>query len=163
MGMPDVPPPVLDMARVVAYAIVDDSVEWTGRQMIFVGDEKLGRVPRLALGCDTTGEISDVLIFYCNEQWDVLALTGAATVEEAKAKVEIAYRGLSSKWIDLDTPLDEVQAWIRENYEHIFCLFCGRKPVAMKSLVTGKLGAICNHCIDDFYAELHGPERKAGG
>jgi hypothetical protein len=151
------------MARVVAYAIVDDSVEWTGRQMIFVGDEKLGRIPRLALGCDTTGELDDVLIFYCNEQWDVLALTGAATVEEAKAKTELAYRGLSSKWVDVDTPPDEVRAWIRENYEHIFCLFCGRNPVDMTSLITRKLGAICNHCIGEFYAEFRRPETKDGG
>jgi len=38
------PPPVIDFSRVIAYAIVDSSVEWTGKQCLYVGDELLGPV-----------------------------------------------------------------------------------------------------------------------
>jgi len=163
MGTPDAPPPVLDMARVIAYAIVDDSIEWTGRQTIFVGDEKLGRVPRLALARDVSGELDDVLIFHCDESWEVLGMTGAADVDAAKAITERAYRGITEKWVAFDVTIEQAQAWIRENYDHIFCLFCGRKPLEFKSLVTQKLGTICNNCIDEFHNWLHEREGDDGG
>jgi hypothetical protein len=41
MTQSDAPPAVLDTARVIAYAIVDDAVEWTGNQMVFVDGERL--------------------------------------------------------------------------------------------------------------------------
>jgi hypothetical protein len=151
------------MVRIVAYAIVDESVEWTGRQLIFVGDEKLGPVPRLALGCDVGGALKDVLILYCNEDWEVLALTGAETIEAAKVKTEAAYRGLHSKWVATDVTVEEAQRYITENYQHMFCLFCGRRPTEVKSLVTQKLGAICDRCIQEFHAWLEQAGKPENG
>jgi hypothetical protein len=46
----DSPLPVLHAARVLAYAVVDSSVEYTERQTLYVGGELLGPVPRLAKG-----------------------------------------------------------------------------------------------------------------
>ena len=43
------PPPVLAGARVLEYAIVDDSVKFTGELQLYVDDRRLGAVPRLAI------------------------------------------------------------------------------------------------------------------
>jgi hypothetical protein len=154
MTSADAPPPVIDMARVIAYAVVDDSVQWTGRQTIFVGREELGPVPRLALAQNVTGELKDVLIFHCNDQWEVLGVSGGATLEEAKSRAERAYRGITAKWIDRNVSIEEAKAWIEENYDHIFCFFCGRSPGEFQSLVTGKLASICNVCIDELHLQM---------
>jgi hypothetical protein len=151
------------MARLIAYAFVDASVEWTGRQSIFVGDEKLGPVPCLALARDVAGELEDVLIFHCNDRWEVLGMTGAETLEAAKAITERAYRGITAKWIEVNVSAEEAQAWIHENYDHILCLFCGRTPQKFKSLVTQRLGAICNDCIDEFHEWIHRPLEGGDG
>jgi hypothetical protein len=159
----DAPPPVLDFARVIAYAILDDSVKWTGKQKIFVGDEQLGPVPRLALAQDVEGELEDILIFHCNDQWEVLGLTGADSIEAAKAIAEHAYHGVTGRWIDTATTVEEARVWIRENHQHLFCLFCGRSPHELKSLLTQKLGAICDRCVEEFYHYLHDPTRTNDG
>jgi hypothetical protein len=145
------------MARVIEYAIVDESVEWTGRQTIFVGGEELGPVPRLVLAQTVTGDLKDALIFHCNEEWEVLGVSGGATVEEAKARIERAYRGISSKWIDRGVSIEEAQHWIYENSDHIICHFCGRQPGEFQRIAAGKLSAICNVCVDSLYVEMHQP------
>ncbi len=158
------PPPVLDMCWVIAYAHIDDSVVWTGKQLMFVGSEQLGSVPCLAIGRDTTGELKDVLILYCNEDWEDLGVAGSESIEAAKSRAERHYRGVGAKWVDTGVSLAEAQEWIRENREHIFCLFCGRPSEDMNHLFTSKLGAICDHCIDDYYAQIHHPtEPKNAG
>ena len=53
------PPPVIDFARVIAWAIVDASVRWTGRQAVYVGEERLGPVPRLAICQNVNGPLTD--------------------------------------------------------------------------------------------------------
>ena len=158
------PPPVLDMCWVIAYAHIDDSVVWTGKQIMFVDNEKLGPVPCLAIGRDTTGKLEDVLILYCSEDWKVLGVAGAESIEAAKSRAERHYQGVGAKWVNTGASLAEAQAWIRENYEHIFCLFCGRSSEDISLLFTSKLGAICNHCIDEYYAQIHFPaEPKNAG
>ena len=59
------PPPVLSMARVLAYAIVDESIGFSGSQRLYVDGELLGKVPRLAL-CQplSRNPTTDVLVFY---------------------------------------------------------------------------------------------------
>ena len=159
----EAPPPVLDMTRVIAYAIVDESVEWTGRQTLFVGGELLGPVPRLALGQDVTGDLKDTLVFHCNEKWEVLGVSGGATLEEAKARIERAYRGITAKWIDRGVSIEEARAWIYENSDHIICHFCGRRPGEFQQIAAGKLSAICNVCVDSLYADMHEPSVSARG
>src|SRR4051812_12498917 len=104
------PPPVLDMARVIAYAVVDSSVQWTGRQTLFVDGKELGPVPRLALAQNVLGDEKDILIFYCNEDWDVLACSSGDTLEQAKASAERAYRGITGKWTFTDVTEAQAQA-----------------------------------------------------
>ena len=94
------PPYVLDSARVHFYAILDDSVTYTGRITTYVGGRLLGPVPRLAI-CENLAEDNDFLILYCNDAWEVLGAGGSETLDGALFSAERAYRGLKEKWQSL--------------------------------------------------------------
>jgi hypothetical protein len=157
MGTHAAPPPVLDMARVIAYAFVDGSVQWTGRQTLFVNKEKLGPVPRLALCQNVSGDLRDILVFHCNEEWDVLGVSGADTLEAAKASVERAYGGITAKWIETGVTEEAAIAWMREHTKDMSCSFCDRVPGDFEQLIESKSGTVrvCNYCVDDHYKAVH--------
>ena len=152
--MPSAPPPALDSARVIAYAIVDDSVKWTGRQKLFHDGKEIGPVPCLALCQNVWGDWKVIHVFHCDEDWEVLASGGGETIEEAQASTEAAYRGISAKWIFLNTPEEEAREWIRKESEDMLCSFCDRIPAEMEQLVRGKSGAICNYCVAEVRAMM---------
>ena len=151
----DAPPPVLQLARVIAYAAVDSSVRWTGRQKLFVGDELLGAVPRLALCQNISGPVGNVLLFHCNDQWEVLGVSGGPTVEDAKAVAERAYEGITSKWVHMDVSPQEADQWIRTNHSEVICGFCGKLPTDVSGMIRGNGIAICFHCIDKLHTIAH--------
>jgi hypothetical protein len=73
-AMPDptnqLPPPVINSARVLAYAFVDDIAyrKW-GR--LYHGDTLIEIVPRLAI-CSNLGKDIGSLLFHGDEEWNVL-------------------------------------------------------------------------------------------
>ncbi|WP_217647935.1 hypothetical protein, partial [Dokdonella immobilis] len=112
------PPDFLDDCRVLAYAIVSDSVVFTGRLRLFVGDAWLGRVPRLAI-CEYREReelavlqgseprtSSELVVLHCNENWEVLGFAGwngagvapPESVSEVVSIMERYYAGLQSDW-----------------------------------------------------------------
>jgi hypothetical protein len=94
------PPKEIDSVRIRAYAMVDPDVRWTGGAggaIVLVGGEVVGRVPRLAIGLNYDGE--DYLLLYCTDDWESLAAVGNSSFEEAKARAEREYPGISAKWI----------------------------------------------------------------
>lgn len=102
------PPPVLDSAKVLEFAVLDPSVQFTGALNLYHGDKRIGRVPCLAICMDPN--VDGLFLFHCDENWNVLAAQiwnnpdrpVVATVEEVKAKTEKYYSGLSSKWSKYD-------------------------------------------------------------
>jgi hypothetical protein len=154
------PPPAIDSARVLAYAILGDSVQWTGRQKLFHGGKEVGPVPCLALCENAWGDWKEIHIFHCNAEWDVLGAGGASTLEEAQASAERSYRGIGEKWVFLNTTKEEAREWIRKESADVLCSFCDRIPAEMNKMISGKSASICNYCA----AELHGlMERDAKG
>jgi hypothetical protein len=153
------PPPVLDGAWVIAYAILDGTVQWTGKQTLFVGEKELGPVPRLALCKNLSGGLTDVLVFHCNEQWEVLGVSGGATLEAAKASAERAYRGITSKWVATGVGEDEAREWMRTNHAGHLCSFCERGPGDYEQLIGNKSDTvrICNHCLAEYSALIQRP------
>ena len=91
------PPYILDSALVLYYAVLDDSVTYTGRITTYVSGKLLGPVPRLAL-CENLAEDSDFLTFYCNDDWEVLGVGGSQSLEAALSTAERAYSGVKEKW-----------------------------------------------------------------
>jgi len=63
---PETPPstPVIDCSRLLCYAIVDNTVQFSGRTLLFVDGKELGRVPCLAI-CENK-KLSEVLLFHCD-------------------------------------------------------------------------------------------------
>jgi ClpX C4-type zinc finger protein len=153
------PPPVLDMARVIAYAIVDASVQWTGRQTLFISGKELGPVPRLALCQNVSGNLKDILVFHCSDEWDVLGCSGGDTLEAAKASAERAYRGITDRWIFTNVTEEQAVAWMKEHHKDMSCSFCNRAPGDFDRLIESKSGTVrvCNYCIDEHYKWIHEP------
>ena len=99
------PPEEIDGVRIEAYAAIDGDVEWrgkTGGPFVLVNDEIVGPVARLAIGLNS--EEGDYLLLFCTHDWDAVAAAGGPSFEEAKARAEREYRGVSSKWIGMIKP-----------------------------------------------------------
>lgn len=62
--MRESPPPLIEGARVLQYALLDRTVTYSGHSRLFVGGKEVGPVPRLAIG----KAMSDgkVLLFHCD-------------------------------------------------------------------------------------------------
>ncbi len=95
--MRDRPPPLLDSAKVLKYAIVNTSVEFTGRLCLYVDGKLLGKVPKLAI-CQNY-KAKDYLLLFCNKKWKVLGVAGYKSIQETKEKAERAYKGITKKWM----------------------------------------------------------------
>jgi hypothetical protein len=104
----NLPPPVLDSAKVLEYAVIDSSVQFTGALHLYHGDTRVGAVPCLAICRDP--EVDGLLLFHCDANWNVIAAQIwnnpdrpiIATVDEVKAQAEQYYCGISSKWKQYD-------------------------------------------------------------
>jgi ClpX C4-type zinc finger len=151
------PPPVLDSARVLHYAVVDDSVGYTGRDLLTVGGVEIGRVPCLAI-CKNEGE-RKVLLFHCDHEWTVLGCSRHDSVEAAKRWIERNYPGLSSRWIEAQFTDAEVDRYLEELYGEDHCSFCGKRPDQVDQMIAGGNARICDRCI----GELHKMMKEGAG
>jgi len=148
------PPPVLDMARVIAYAFVDKSVTWTGRQVLYVDGELLGQVPRLALCQNLSASLTDILLFHCDDEWQVLGSSVGATLEAAMDQAELAYRGISSIWIHTDISVEEADQWIRSNHPDAVCAFCDKLATETDGMFYAGRAAICYSCVSNLHPAI---------
>jgi hypothetical protein len=94
------PPEELTGARVLAYAFIDESIQYSGRLTLYVDGKPIGPVPRLVIALNNY-EPDDYLLLYCNESWDVIGAGGYASVAAAKDSANIAYPGVASRWQDV--------------------------------------------------------------
>jgi hypothetical protein len=134
---------------VLAYAVVDSSVQYTERQTMYVDGKLLGAVPRLAI-CQNIGEIQ-LLVLHCDEEWNVLGVSGGQNeLEKAKSHIERAYAGIGTKWIDTNVSVEEATAYRREQAGDDVCSFCGRTCYEVRQLVAGENGRICDICVREF-------------
>jgi hypothetical protein len=144
------PPPVLDSARVVAYAIVPDDIEYTARCSLSVNGELLGRVPRLAI-CENLSEPKNLMLFHCDESWNVLGVSGAGSIEDIKRSAEINYPGIGQHWKDRGVSMEEALAYYDAHSKGLICSFCGKRPYEVESLIQGPGVQICESCVCNFY------------
>ncbi len=67
----EIPPPVIDSAKVFAFAYNDESMEATDRLHLLVGGEdgmeRLGEVSRIAI-CASYNIPGDILLLFCNAE-----------------------------------------------------------------------------------------------
>ena len=148
-GISSQPPVVLDNARVLAYALVDDSVGYTGKSAVYVDRRVIGRVPRVAICQDLNSR--ELLLFHCDAKWTTLCVSGRfGSLGEAKQLVERTYPGIGRKWVDTNVSLEDAEAVLSDAWSEMRCSFCGRLPQQVDSLVEGREGRICDLCIVEF-------------
>ena len=146
------PPPVLASARVLEYAVLDDSVGYSGKTWVFVGDRELGRVPRLAV-CEGL-ETAETLLLYCDHDWSVLAAARYDSPKRAKARAERTYPGVSRRWVSAGVSREEARAAWDQEAQQLCCSFCGRKPEQVRNLIVNGESRICNLCVAQFTRTL---------
>jgi hypothetical protein len=143
------------MTRVIAFASVAPPVEWSGKQTLFVGDELLGEVPKLAICKTIGGALTDYLLFHCDNDWNVLGVSGAPSLDQVKNQAERAYKGISEYWIDANVSEEEAEKYIRNEFADTICSFCGRLPTETEGLVESESARICYQCITDLHASIN--------
>lgn len=158
-----IPPPVLAGAQVLEYAVIDEAVVFTGRLHLYSNQERIGRVPRLAI----CREFDDghFLLVHCSEDWEALGVQAwnapaadeAGSVDDVKRRAETFYSGVSSRWIKLDVPLEEALAYHQAQEQEFVCSFCGRAPDQLLSLFRGGNATICGDCVRELYRMLDEP------
>jgi len=152
------PPPVLGSARVLEYAILDESVTYSGHSSLFVGTEdgvlkELGPVPCLAIAQEL--ETGVIMLLHCDQEWDVLGLGGNyESVSEAKAKAERAYHGVSARWVETKVTEEEALKFIDEVWADERCSFCDKIPPDVNMMIKRKDVRICDSCIEEFHKML---------
>ncbi|QMU60622.1 MAG: hypothetical protein GKR92_02485 [Gammaproteobacteria bacterium] len=158
------PPPVIHSARMLSYAVNDDSVNYTDRIELHVGvDSKFKRVeevPLLAI-CRNYVKPQDILLFFCNSEWEPQGTIAFDSVDEAKQKAERGYEGISHNWIDSPHSDNQVNDFLREEYEvdpntewwKTECFFCGidNDSETGTVMLLGKNGYLCGDCVKSCY------------
>jgi hypothetical protein len=152
---PPAPPPALACARLIKYALLDKSVGYAGRTLLFVDGKELGRVPRLAICADK--KPPGVLLFHCNRKWDVLGCSAHSSMSEAKQSAESIYPGLSPRWVNPRVTKKQSERYLDKLFSGQRCSFCNKRPDHVQQLIRKDNVTICNHCIDEFYNSLHAP------
>lgn len=146
------PPPVIDAARVVSYAFVDD-IPYLGAASLFADDQPIDQVPRLAIAVGLAGHAGP-RVFHCDEEWISLGASGAETVEQAKQEVERNYPGVGQRWIDTNVTFEEALAYYDSETAGLKCSFCGKRPFEVEGLIEGPQATICRGCVEEFYGDF---------
>jgi len=157
----DAPSPILDCARVIAYAEVGLEIPFRQAFQLYVGGELLGRVPALAI-CINLRDESDVLLFHCDSDWNVLGAGGATSVDAAKDRAEANYPGISACWRHMDTTLGAAMKYFDDTWPEDKCSFCGKRSFEIEHLISGDHAAICEGCVQKYFEALSSSRGGAG-
>lgn len=149
--------PVIDCSRLLCYAIVDRTVQFSGRTFLFVDGKELGQVPCLAI-CENK-KLSEVLLFHCDKEWNTLGCSAHPSVGKAKEKAERIYPGLSACWVDAWISEQAADAYLEERFGNERCSFCGKRTdevdqVFVKADQREQEVRICDRCVNQFYRAL---------
>ena len=158
MSGPLKPPPALDQCRVLQYAILDASATYSGHSDLYVGDKEVGPVPRLAICQEGKGD--EVLLLHCDDSWESLGATAYSTIEEARAKAERIYPGVSKLWIDANVSEEQAAAYLDEYWSSHRCSFCGRDPRQFEKVIEKNNVRICGSCVKDAYDMMREDQSK---
>jgi hypothetical protein len=79
--IPAVPPPVLEGALLIAYAVVDATIAHTGVSTLHVDGKQIRVVPYLAIAQQQSGQ---VLLLFCDEQWNAIGVVGCSDALSAE-------------------------------------------------------------------------------
>ena len=148
----DKPPLATDGSRLRAYAVVDESIAYANKGLLYVNGELLERVPRLAIY--EALHAPEYMLLFCDDDWEPLGVTVLASLEEARTRAESDYHGISGKWIDANVTVEEAERYLEDQDQEESCSFCGRPPVEVRQMFSSSTARICEHCVKEFFAEF---------
>lgn len=156
----DVVPPLISCARVLYYAIVDDSVRYTPKGKVFVGGVELGAVPRLAIVRNLVDD--EIMLLHCDDEWTCLGSSGKGDVDEVISQANRRYEGLDGKWRKAPYSEAEFAKAVADQYRDERCSFCGRYHFQIDApMAEGDRAMICGDCIERLHSALvKGAERS---
>jgi hypothetical protein len=147
------PPLVIDSARVMSYAFVDD-IPYRKWSALYRGDQLVEHVPCLAI-CINLGKDIGPLLFHCDDDWNTLGTSGGKTIAEVKERAEKNYPGVSARWVDLNTSVEDALRYYDEQVEGLKCSFCGKRSFEIEGgWVEGSKAAICRECVERYHQAL---------
>lgn len=146
------PPPVLMDARVLEYAVLDETVTYSGHSSLFIDGAELGPVPCLAI-CQGLDE-PDSFLLHCHSNWDVLGIASYSSPQESKRRAERIYPGVSHCWVDAGVSEQEALAYREEVSSALQCGFCGKGPDQARQVIEKNGSRICSDCIEEIYNAL---------
>jgi hypothetical protein len=89
-------PQELDGSKLAFYSPIDRRHRATAACKHVVAGAVQAPFAILAIGHQTDGSF---ILFYCNEDWDVITDTWHETLADAKKQAEYEYEGVSATWI----------------------------------------------------------------
>jgi hypothetical protein len=152
---PSSPPPVVDCARVIEFAVLNETVGYRGRTLLFVDGKELGQVPCLAICEDNKPR--GVMLFHCNREWTVLGCSAYGSIAEAKDRAEHIYPGLSPCWANAHVTEAQAEQYLDELFADERCSFCGKRADQVEQFIQRDQTWICDHCIVEFHDTLDKP------
>jgi hypothetical protein len=142
----DVPPPLIDCARVLRYASVDDSVRYTPQEKLIVDGVEMGAVPRLAVVRNLVDD--SVMLLHCDEAWNSLAVSGGDSIDDVTAYANHRYEGLAGKWNDAPYSDADYARAVCDEHGNDRCSFCARFSFEIDALmIQGNRAKICGDCV----------------
>jgi hypothetical protein len=142
------PPPVLCSARLLAYAIIPDDIPFTDRAISFIGNERLGRVPCVAIVESLQTSASDLLLLYCDDEWGSIAASGG-DMASLKQRMELNYPGVSALWVDVNTPVDVALTYYDQQIESWRCAVCRKRAFDIDVLYRDGEVVVCAECAEN--------------
>lgn len=121
---------------------------------LYVNGKPLGTVPCLAICQDI--ETKEALLLFCDDQWNSLGIASCASLTEAKERAEREYRGVSTKWINVNASEADVARYLKEQWDTDTCSFCGKRPDEINRMFQSDRARICDECIAAFYHDIRG-------
>ena len=160
MSPESIPPPILENARILEYAVIDESVKFTGQLILNVDGEWLGAVPGIALAESFNN--SELIAFHCDENWNVLGVQTwnspdgpvLKSIADLKEKMEKYYCGISELWVQHTATAREALDLYEESQRAHSCSFCGKTRDEIERLVSGPNANICSECLRDFHNQI---------
>ena len=161
----NLPPPVIDSARLVEYAENDDDVTFTGELSLHVGGpsdwETVGELPALVI-VHPFYNPGEFLLGFCNESWETSGVIPFESVEAAKAHAEHYYSGIGEKWRVTPYSEEQTREYLRTEYDvdpdsewwTVRCSFCGNQDTGNAGIIASESATICYGCIEEFHKKI---------
>jgi ClpX C4-type zinc finger protein len=148
------PPPTIGADRVLHYAILGASAGYkSGHGLLFVDGEEIGKVPCLAI-CKSSGS-PDVVLYYCEKDWNSLAVSAHDSAEGAKERAERIYPGSAALWVEAAFTEEDAERYLDDVYRDFRCSFCGKRGDLVGQMFAGNGTAqICDECVAEFHAGM---------